>query len=298
MLTPMELRHLKYFVAVAQEENITRAAAKLHVAQPALSRQIRDLELELGVPLFEHNARSVRLTEAGRVFLKNARSTLKQAELATQSVREFAMGHQGEIHIGYAASLTVELLPRAIKLFQEKHPRVHVQIHDLSTEGMLAGLRDGTLHAALLVRPSTPALGGLIYEEAIYFRPGVALPTSHPLGGLDSILPVHLAGESILAYSQSDYPEYHVWLKGILKKVRPSPKIVAEYDSSTSLIAAVESGCGIALVQVGFEKLAGARLNTRPLDAPNSGFSFGVAWRKDDASEATRFFVESIQARC
>lgn len=291
----MELRHLRYFAAVAQEENITRAAAKLHVAQPALSRQIRDLELELGVALFEHNARSVRLTEAGRVFLRNATATLKQAELTTQSVRKYASGHVGEIHIGYAASLTVELLPRAINRFQQKHPRVHVQIHDLSTEGMLAGLRDGTLHAALLVRPSTPALGGLIYEEAVHFRPGVALPVTHPLGNLDAILPAHLSGEHILAYSHADYPEYHVWLKGILKRVRPSPKIVAEYDSSTSLIAAVESGCGIALVQVGFEKLAGARLRTRPLDAPDSGFSFGVARRKDDVSETTLHFVESIQ---
>src|SRR6185436_12667558 len=111
-----------YFVAVAEEQNVTRAAARLHVSQPPLSRQVRDLEEELGVALFEHGAKAVRLTEAGRVFLNEARAVLQRASDAVQTVKAVANGEQGEIHVGYAPSLTVELLPRALREFQGSSP--------------------------------------------------------------------------------------------------------------------------------------------------------------------------------
>src|SRR4051794_15522694 len=108
MLGVMELRHLRYFVAVAEEQNVTRAAARLHVSQPPLSRQIRDLEEELGVALFERSAKSVRLTDAGRVFLEEARAVLQRAGEAVQTVKAVSSGQRGEIHVGYAPSLTVQ----------------------------------------------------------------------------------------------------------------------------------------------------------------------------------------------
>jgi DNA-binding transcriptional LysR family regulator len=145
----MELRHLKYFVVVAEEENDTRAAARLHVSQPGLSRQIRDLEEELGVPLFYHRAKSLKLTEAGRLFMEEARSVLLRADVAAQAVRDFAGGRNGVIHVGFAPSLTTKILPGALRTFQETCPKVRVQLHDLSTEEMLAGLCEETLHAAL-----------------------------------------------------------------------------------------------------------------------------------------------------
>src|SRR5689334_23143937 len=110
----MELRHLRYFVAVAEEQNVTRAAARLHVSQPPVSRQIRDLEDELGVPLFERNAHAVRLTEAGIVFLNEARAILRRVEQGVQMVKAVASGTRGELHVGFAPSLTVEILPNAL----------------------------------------------------------------------------------------------------------------------------------------------------------------------------------------
>src|SRR5213593_2006551 len=181
LVAGMELRHLRYFVAVAEEQNVTRAAARLHVSQPPLSRQIRDLEDELGVALFDHGAKSVRLTEAGRVFLTEARAVVERADKAVQTVKAVANGQRGEIHVGYAPSLTVELLPRALRFFQEANPGVRVQLHDLSTQEMLRGLRDGKLHVALMIQVSTKVLTGLAFKELRRYAICVAAHPSHPL---------------------------------------------------------------------------------------------------------------------
>src|SRR5882672_9029214 len=138
----MELRHLRYFIGVAEEENVSRAALKLHVSQPALSRQIRDLEDELGFLLLERSAKSVRLTEAGRAFLTEARAVLQRSEDAVKTARAIA-GGAGELHVGYAPSLTARILPRTLRAFQAELPSVRVKLHDLSTEEMLIGLREG-----------------------------------------------------------------------------------------------------------------------------------------------------------
>src|SRR5580700_5140704 len=145
-------------------ENVSRAALKLHVSQPALSRQVRDLEDELGFLLLKRSAKSVRLTEAGRVFLIEARAVLQRAEEAVQAARAIATGARGELHVGYAPSLTARFLPRTLRAFQAQSPGVRVRLHDLSTEEMLAGLREGTLQMAFVVR--LPAmLRGLHFEE-------------------------------------------------------------------------------------------------------------------------------------
>src|SRR5580698_4288825 len=115
----MELRHLRYFIAVAEEQNVTRAAARLHVSQPPLSRQIRDLEEELGVSLFRRTAKSLALTEAGKIFLNEARGVLLQTEKAVQAVRAVAAGDRGQMRVGYAPSLTVEILPKALREFEK-----------------------------------------------------------------------------------------------------------------------------------------------------------------------------------
>src|SRR5436305_1639610 len=146
----MELRHLRYFVAVAEAENVSRAALKLHVSQPGLSRQIRDLEDELGFSLLERSAKSVRLTDAGRIFLTEARAVLQRAEEAVKTAKAVATGIDGELHVGYAPSLTARILPPTLRAFQAELPKVRVQLHDLSTEEMFAGLREGNLQLAFL----------------------------------------------------------------------------------------------------------------------------------------------------
>src|SRR5215212_6851092 len=157
----MELRHLRYFVAVAEEENVTRAASRLHVSQPPLSRQIHDLEDELGVPLFERGAKSLRLTEAGRLFLNEARAVLERAEQAASAVKALGSGLTGELNIGYAPSLAVDVLPRALRNLQRDAPKIRVHLHDLSSGEMLDGLRKNQLDLALTIEQSAETLRGL-----------------------------------------------------------------------------------------------------------------------------------------
>src|SRR5215475_9514864 len=141
----MELRHLRYFVAVAEEENVSRAALKLNVSQPALSRQIHDLEDELGFALLERTAKSVKLTEAGCTFLEEARSVIQLSQQAVRNARAVATGEHGQLRVGYAPSLTAIILPRALRAFQAEIPKARVVLLDLSTQEMLTQVREGDL---------------------------------------------------------------------------------------------------------------------------------------------------------
>src|SRR5580704_10721748 len=161
----MELRHLRYFTAVAEEQNVTRAAARLHVSQPPVSRQIRDLEQELGVQLFKRTAKSIELTEAGKIFLTEARAVLLRTDEAVQTVRSIASGSRGQVRVGYAPSLTVEILPKALKIFEQAHPGTRVALHDCSTEEYGRKLLERKLDIALGVPPAGPMWRGVIFEK-------------------------------------------------------------------------------------------------------------------------------------
>lgn len=291
----MELRHLRYFVAVAEEQNVTRAAVRLHVSQPPLSRQIRDLEDELGVALFDHGAKAVRLTEAGRVFLTEACAALRRVDDAVQVAKAVAGGQRGEIHVGFAPSLTVEILPRALRYFQESSPDVRVQLHDLSTQEMLRRLLDEKLHVALMLQPSAKVLDGLVFEELRRYAVSVAAHPTHPLARARKVGLEQVAPERLIAYTVADYPEYHAWLAELFASAGRAPQIAEEYDSSTSLIASVEAGRGIALVQQGFERLTGPRLKVRPLTPAPSPFIVGLVYRKESRSPAAENFIAAAR---
>jgi len=183
----MELRHLRYFVAAAETENVSRAALKLHVSQPALSRQIRDLEDEIGFCLLERTAKSVRLTEAGRAFLSDARALLQQADEAVKKARAIAGAEPTELKVGYSPAATARILPAILRAYQRVMPKAHVKLHDWSNEENVAGLRDDRLILAFVVRPPKAALlEGIRFEELIRERiclavPLTATPSSSPV---------------------------------------------------------------------------------------------------------------------
>jgi len=291
----MELRHLRYFSGVAEEENVSRAALKLHVSQPALSRQIRDLEDELGFQLLERSAKSVRLTEAGRVFLNEARAVLLRAEDAVKAARAIATGG-GDLHVGYAPSLTARILPPALRAFQAESPKVRVRLHDLSTEELLAGLREGTLQIAFVARPITSMLRGLRFEELLRDPICVAVAPQHPFARRRSVTLTEAAREPFVAYSRKEYPDYHELLSAVFSTIKARPRITDEHDGVSSLISAIEAGNGVALVTESVACLAGPRLKLVPLSPAPEPLIIGVVSAKSGLSPAAESFVRCAKA--
>jgi len=289
----MELRHLRYFEAVAEEENVTRAAERLHVSQPPLSRQIHDLEEELGVQLFERSAKSVRLTDAGRLFLNEARAVLDRVDEATRAVKAISSGASGELHVGYAPSLAVDILPRALRQFQIEMPGVRVQLHDLSTDEMLTGLRENKIAVALMVQQSAQNLRGLQTVELQWYRVSVAVSPIHPLARARQLGFEQIVSERFIGYSQKDYPEFLHWFVRLPWPDKKAPRIAEEHDSVTSLIAAVEVGRGVSVVPDSLACLSGPRLKLVPLYPQPEPFAVIGAWRSADAK--VKRFIENAK---
>ena len=286
----MELRHLRYFIAVAEEENVSRAALKLHVSQPGISRQIRDLEEELGFQLFERSAKSLKLTEAGKSFLTEARAVLQRAEDAVKAARAIATG-SGELHIGYAPSLTARILPPALRAFQAELPNVQVKLHDFFTEEMLAGLREGRLQLVFIVRLSASLLRGLQFEELLRDPMCLAVAPKHPLARRRTVTLAEAAREPLIAYSRKDYPDAHENLTAMFAAIKTKPRIAEEHDSVSSLIAAVEAGSGVAVAAQSLACTAGPRLKFIPFSPAPEPLVVGAAWCKGKLSPAAeRFF--------
>src|SRR6267154_4698252 len=175
----MELRHLRYFLAVGEALSFTKAAARLRVAQPALSRQVQDLEDEIGVDLLRRSPRGVTLTAEGRLFLEEVRELLKRADESVEKVRALARGEDGELHIGYAPSPTVEILPPALAAFQKAVPRVKVLLHDLSSDELIAGLQNGRLELAIMVPPAGNQAANIQFEVLRTYPLCVAMAATH-----------------------------------------------------------------------------------------------------------------------
>ncbi|MBL9168139.1 MAG: LysR family transcriptional regulator [Verrucomicrobiales bacterium] len=292
----MELRHLRYFVVVAEEQNVTRAAARLHLSQPPLTRQIHDLENELGVALFTRSGKIIRLTDAGRVFLEEARASLKRVEEAVRKVRDVASGGQGELHLGYAPTPTVEILPKLLRTFRKEFPHVRVVLHDHSSPEMLAGLRHGRLHAALMMQPSTQAARGLTFKQLKTYPVGIALPANHPFARRRKVSLDDACAAPIVAYSRQQYPDYHDFVALRIGRRARKLRIVEECDSGASLAAAVESGKGVCICASIFATTVGRRLTFLPLDPPPPPAVVGIAHRREKLPATTEALVRAAQS--
>src|SRR3989475_10257279 len=236
----MELRHLRYFLAVGEALNFTKAAAQLRVAQPALSRQVQDLEDEIGVDLIKRRARGVTLTPEGKLFLDEVRELLKRADESVEKVRALARGEYGELHIGYAPSPSVEILPPALAAFQKAAPRVKVLLHGLSSDELITGLQNATLESAVMVRqPVGDETAGIQFELLRSYPLCVAMAATHPFARLKSITLEKLAAEPLVGLRRKDYSEYYRIVERVFASVHAKPRIAEECDSASSLITAL-----------------------------------------------------------
>ena len=292
----MELRHLRYFVAVAEALNFTKASARLRVAQPALSRQMTDLEDELGVDLMKRSPRGVTLTAEGKLFLDEVRELLKRADESVEKVRALARGEYGELHVGYAPSPTVEILPPALAAFQKAVPRVKVLLHDLASDELIAGLQNGTLELAIMVPPAGDQTAGIQFEVLRTYPLCVAMTALHPFARMKSIPLEKLAAEPLVVLRRKEYPESDRYLDRLFASIRAKPSIAVECDSASSLITEVEAGRGIALATSVFKLVTGKRLVYRPLTGTTEVLSVGIARAtKGDVTPAGEKFCEILR---
>ncbi len=292
----MELRHLRYFIAVAREENVTRAALKLHVSQPALSRQVRDLEDELGFALLERTAKSVRLTDAGRVFLAEAQAVLDRAAEAVERARARAGRIQGKLQLGYAPSPSVEVLPRVLRSFQAKFPSVRVMLHDLSAEELIAQLHESKLDLALTVRPWGKSSRGLSFTELARYPWCVAMAPGHALARARSVAVNQLLAEPLLGYTRKDYPDYYSEIEERFATASRKPAFAEEHDSVTSLIAGVEAGHGVAILPSCVSCIAGPRLRLVPLRPAGAPLVVGILRLQKTSPLVEEFVKTSLPA--
>jgi DNA-binding transcriptional LysR family regulator len=292
----MELRHLRYFLAVAEALNFTKAAALLRVAQPALSRRVRDLEDEIGVDLFKRSPRGVVLTAEGKLFLDKTRHILKLAEESVEQVRALARGEEGELHIGYAPAPTVEILPPALAAFQKAFPRVRVVLHDFSEQELIDGLRNGRLELALMPRGGGPQSAGLEFETLRSYPVCIAVAPTHRFARLKTITLEMVATEPMIGFNRKDYPEYYVGLDRIFEPLGIKPRVVVECDSSSSLITEIETGRGVAIASPVLRHASGKRLLYRPLTGTTEMLSVGIARAtKGDVTPAGEKFCEILR---
>lgn len=292
----MELRHLRYFVAVAHEGHITRAAEKLHIQQPPLSQQIRALEQELDAPLFLRHPRGVTLTDAGRSFLADAEAILAQAEHAKIRARRTARGEVGRIAVGFTTSAPFHpLVARAIRGFRERRPDVSFGLEELGSGELLSGLRDERLDVAFiragLVDPEGITVHELLEEDMV-----AAFPANHPLAKRQRLTLKDLSDETLILYRRPDGRGLYDVIIAACSEAGFSPHVVQEAPRIVSTLNLVAAGLGITIVPASLSRLPLEGVVYRPLKGkPAIKVPLNLACRRDERSAATLAFIDLVR---
>jgi DNA-binding transcriptional LysR family regulator len=238
----VDLRQLRYFVAVAEAGSLTRAAAALHFAQQSLSEQIRALEAQLGAPLFERSSRGVRLTDVGTVLLRDARPLLAQAERALETARRAARGEGGTLRVGFLSSVANYMLPPVVRAFRDRHPEVTLHVEDVLIATLVEKLRAGELDAGL----SRPPLVDDLDSEAVLSEPVAAvLPEGHPLASRSELTLAELADEPWVLTPRASWPPWHEQYDRDFAAAGFRPRVVQRATSPQNLLALVAAGVGV-----------------------------------------------------
>jgi DNA-binding transcriptional LysR family regulator len=277
----VELRHLRAFVAVAEERHFGRAADRLHMAQPPLSQQIRRLEAELGVPLLHRTTRRVDLAPAGRLLLERAREILAAADAAVEDARRAAHGEVGRLAVGFTGSATYALLPSLATALRDALPGVELELRgEMLTPAQVAGLQDGTLDLGLL-RPPVPR--GDLVVEVVRREPLVAvLPAGHALAAHESVPVERLAGEPFIAYPSHFRSTLHDAVEDACAAHGFMPAVALEVSETATLVSFVAAGIGVSLVPASVTRFTVAGAVYRPLAGDRTHVELALAHRRGD----------------
>jgi DNA-binding transcriptional LysR family regulator len=291
----MELRHLRYLVAVAEEGHVTRAAERLGIQQPPLSQQIRSLERELDVQLFRRRPRGMELTQAGAALVEEARAILARVDHAVETARRTGHGEAGRIGLGFTSSASFHpLVPRAIRTFRETRPLVALALEESSTTELAESLLAGRIDAAFVRSPI--ATEGLavhpVLDEAMF----AALPSGHRLAGAAPLVLAELAVETFILYRRPVGPGLYDAIIAACDRAGFSPRIGQEAPRMLSTLSLVAAGLGVSLVPASMRRLQADGVAYRPLDdAAQLTAPLNLAYRRGETGAAVRGFLGLVR---
>jgi DNA-binding transcriptional LysR family regulator len=286
----MELRHLRYFVGIADELSFTKAAQKLRVAQPALSRQIRQLEDEIGVRLFERDRRAVRLTGAGTAFLTEARAVLAQSARAVRLAQSTGDAAHGVLNVGYVWGLFHSIAPAVVAKFRRQFPDVAVNLFDLTATQQAAALVEGSLDAGFIGLAQEPDAAGLAKRRVGECALVAALPKKHPAARKNKVVLGALAKEFFLVISEENYPGAARWALETCARAGFRPKILQTPERGHTILSLVAGNCGVALLPEPLRALPHPGVVFRPL-MDSSASDLFVAWQPKRSSAIRDAFL-------
>ncbi len=294
----MELRHLRYFIAVAEELHFGRAAQLLGISQPPLSQQIQALEHELGTRLFERTNRRVQLSESGRLFLDEARLVLAQADKAADVARRAQAGELGELKVGFTTSAPfTSSIPQAIFAFRQRFPDVHLALQEMNSREVAAGLEDESIHVGIM-RPL--ALPESLRVVELLREPLVAIINAdHPLAqGSDQGLQLcALAHEPFVFFPRTYGSGLYAQLFDLARAAGFSPKITQEAGEVMTIIGLVAAGLGVTVLPASYRRMRIDGVVYRTLLDPDATSAVWLVQRKDQQSPRARAFVQLVTQR-
>lgn len=290
----MELRHLRYFVVLAEELHFGRAARRLAISQPPLSVAIRQLEESVGARLFERNSKEVRLTPAGSSLRESARRLLRQAEEAALEARDVSQGSAGRLRIGFVGAMLYRGLPQALVRFQAAHPAVRIALSELNSGEQITELLQDRLDVGFVHTSRMPAE---LRRELLLSEPFVAcLPAAHRLARRRSVSAASLRDEPFVLFSRSASPDYHERILGICADAGFHPEVRHEVRHWLSVVSLVSQGMGVALVPSALRRAALRGAVFRPLEAEVARSEAFCVWRDGPENAVVQGFLGALRA--
>lgn len=295
----IELRQLRYFVAVAEEKHFGRAATRLHMTQPPLSQTIQLLEAALGTPLFLRTKRSVALTPAGTALLPEAHRILQQASMLPDLVRRAASGESGSLSLSFVSTADYSVLPPLLREFREAHPLVQIELREATTDVQLEDLMQGRIDAGLLIPPLHEKAKTELEYRTVLSEP-LILAAPQGMKGLRGKSRMDLSAVAdmpLIIFPRRIAPAFHDAILGCFRDAGLTPRIGQEAIQMQTIVGLVSAGMGIALVPQSVSNLKRPGVDYRPLSNNPPTVETGLAWRRDNMSPVLRTFLELLRKR-
>ena len=290
MIERIEFRHLRYFVAVAEELHFGRAARRLGIAQPPLSRQIQQLEAELGVSLFDRSSRRVTLTAAGRTLLEEGHRVIRELHSAADATQRAARGEQGSLTVAFAASVMFLSLPKIIRRFRDQFPDVRLELRELPTGQQISALRSGSLDIGFLREPPTD--DSFVTETVMREQLVLALSTRHQLASRKRLRLADVANEDFVLFPRDLAPGLYAAVLALCRDAGLHPHIVQTSRELYTTVSLVEAGVGVTIIPESVRKMGWRGVRYFPIASERATTRIDAAWRPDNRNPIIQPFLE------